>query len=120
LRPRLVLEGSEIIQQEMANQAPVRTGNLRASISSDISEDQSITGTHTGYGLFADQPTAPHTIYPNVAKMLRFNIGGQDIFARQVEHPGTKGSFFVLSTVAIVKPRILELAKQIFLELMGA
>lgn len=112
--PQFITEGTPIIQQEMANQVPVKTGKLRASIYSEVDTNQSITRTNTGYGLFVDQPTKPHVIRPNIAKFLHFRIDGQDIYAKEVFHPGTKGNFFILRTLDVVVPQLTDLAKSIW------
>ena len=116
---QLILEGTPIIQQEMANQVPVKTGKLRASIYSELDENQSITSTNTGYGLFVDQPTKPHFIRPNISKFLHFKIDGQDIYAKEVYHPGTKGNFFIQRTVDIVMPQLLDVARSIWASLVN-
>lgn len=118
--PKFLIEATPIVQTTMADNAPVRTGRLRASIYSEINETYSDTKTNTGYGLFADQPTKPHFIRPNAAKFLRFEINGQTIFAREVYHPGTPGSFFVQRTVDQVKGQIVSIAKSVWSGLMGA
>lgn len=117
--PRMVTEGTPLIQQEMANQVPVKTGRLRASINSVISQDQSITSTNTGYGLFVDQPTQPHFIRPKIGQFLRFMIDGRMVYARQVYHPGTKGNFFIQRTLDIVVPQLSDLAKGIWNSLVN-
>ncbi len=117
--PRFTRDGTELVQQELANQVPVKTGNLRASISSVISGNSSETGTHTGYGKFVDQPTKPHSIRPNISHFLHFNIGGEDIFAKEVQHPGTMGKFFIRATASIVIPKLKDLARQIWISMVG-
>lgn len=117
--PRMVTEGTPIIQQELANQVPVKTGRLRASINSEISQDMSTTGTHTGYGLFVDQPTQAHFIRPVIGQFLRFMIDGRMVYARQVYHPGTKGNFFIQRTMNIIVPQLTDLAKGIWESLVN-
>lgn len=54
---RIVSGGAQIVQPEMANRVPVRTGYLRSSIDSVISQYTSVTSTHTPYARFVDQGT---------------------------------------------------------------
>lgn len=96
---RIVLEGAEIVQPEMANQVPVRTGFLRASIDSVVSENQSITSTNAFYALFVDQGTKPHWIEAHRSGWLRWEKDGQVFFRRKVYHPGFEGRQFIAKTV---------------------
>lgn len=115
----IIQEGTPLIQTEMANQVPVKTGRLRASIYSEMDELQSSTKTNTGYGLFVDQPTRPHVIRPNIAKFLHFQIGGVDIYTKEVNHPGTKGNFFIQRTLDIVVPQLRDLSASIWSSLVN-
>lgn len=73
-----------------------RTGALRRSI---------VRGQKSAFGLFVragakhalwvEEPTKPHTITARRAKALRFVHAGQLRFAKSVQHPGTKGAFFM-------------------------
>jgi len=117
--PMIITEGTPLIQQEMANQVPVKTGRLRASISSELGQNESETSTNTGYGLYVDQPTQPHIIYPRIAKFLRFQIDGIWIRASSVNHPGTKGNFFIQRTVDVIMPQLHDLAKSIWSSLVN-
>lgn len=47
------------------------------------------------YASFVDQDTRPHQIVARRARALRFQVGGRVVFARSVQHPGTKGARFV-------------------------
>ena len=118
--PRVIQEATPIIQQSMADNVPVKTGRLRASISSEIGRNYSVTSTNTGYGKFVDQPTAAHFIRPVIGQFLRFEIAGQVIYARQVYHPGTKGTFFIQKTLTDVQGRILEIAKTVWSGLVSS
>ncbi|MDX2643480.1 hypothetical protein PV341_07805 [Streptomyces sp. PA03-1a] len=40
--------------------------------------------------------TSPHIIRPRRKKVLRFEIGGREVFAAYVRHPGTKPNDFML------------------------
>lgn len=117
--PRFIMEATPLIQQTMAQNVPVKTGKLRVSISSEINGSESVTSTNTGYGLFVDQPTKAHIIRPNISKFLRFSIVGQTIYARQVNHPGTPGAFFIQKTVDMISEGIVNIGKAVWNELMG-
>lgn len=41
---------------------------------------------------FVIEPTKPHAIEPKNASVLHFSIGGEEVFAKSVWHPGTKGN----------------------------
>lgn len=75
---------------------PVKTGRLRSGNDSRIQEQGlRVTGTvfnNTKYAIFVHDPTKPHIIRPRSKKVLRFlGADGATVFARQVNHPGTKG-----------------------------
>ena len=42
------------------------------------------------YGVFVRGGTKPHKIRPRYKKALKFKMGGGDVFATEVNHPGTK------------------------------
>lgn len=77
--------------------SPVRTGRNRASLRLEQSRED--TGRYkTGYSVSANMPysgyiskgTKPHPITPVNAKLLRFQVGSTVVYARRVQHPGTK------------------------------
>jgi len=75
--------------------APVRTGFLRRNI---IWRVEGLTGrvvSQAPYSAFVEFGTRPHMIFPRRARALRFEVGGQVVFARYVRHPGTRGQFFM-------------------------
>ena len=47
--------------------------------------------TESPIAIFREVNTKPHVIYPKNKKALKFTVRGEDIFAKQVNHPGTKG-----------------------------
>lgn len=96
-RALTLLEAS--IQQNIRNTFTMRTGNLLNSISTGKTVEQSgdtIIGSIGPVGVkYAaihefGGITPPHIILPRVAKVLRFQMGRQEVFARYVNHPGSK------------------------------
>lgn len=75
----------------------VRTGNLRRSIFSGVEDDGDtieIWAKQSGdvkYGAIHEfgGKTAAHDILPVKAKALHFIMGGKDVFAKIVHHPGS-------------------------------
>ena len=75
----------------------VRSGALRGSIGAEVTVDDD--GVHARVFSAGDLKyaatqeyggrTSPHDIVPNKAQALAFVIGGQQVFARIVHHPGS-------------------------------
>lgn len=47
------------------------------------------------YASIMEFGTSPHTIRPDTAEVLSFEAGGEQVFAKEVEHPGTPALLFV-------------------------
>jgi len=72
--------------------APVDTGALVNSISTDIDGDGmgGDVGPTVSYGDEVEYGTQPHIIRPRDARVLAFPGAGGMVFAREVHHPGTR------------------------------
>lgn len=75
--------------------APVDTGRLRASIRVESRRSLGFrtiytVGSDVEYAAMVNDGTRPHVIRPRRAQVLRFQVGGQVVFARVVNHPGTR------------------------------
>jgi phage gpG-like protein len=85
------------IQQKLSGEVlQARSGALAASIISSIENDESETSvsiSSTGVPYAAIQEfggkTAAHAIVAVKAKALAFSMGGEQIFAKSVHHPGS-------------------------------
>ena len=80
--------------------APVRTGRLRSSIRAEPPRIFSLRGSVTvgsdlEYAAWVNDGTRPHQIRPRTKRALRFVVNGQVVFARVVNHPGTKANPFL-------------------------
>jgi HK97 gp10 family phage protein len=72
-----------------------RSGALTASIDSKllVSGADVAMGEMTAkapYASYVEGGTEPHVILPKNGQFLKFTIGGRTVFARKVNHPGTK------------------------------
>jgi len=84
------------------SEAPRRTGKMASRITSQhMPSDfgrylEAAAGVNPGsygqrgYAQIVSSGSRPHVIYPRFARALRFVIAGQVIYARRVNHPGTK------------------------------
>jgi phage gpG-like protein len=101
----------------------VRTGVLRASISSDVSIDGSEVKATVGsfgdvkYAAIQEYGgrTSAHEILPDKAQALSFVLGGVQRFARRIEHPGS-----TIPASAYLQSSLDESRDQIVAELSGA
>jgi hypothetical protein len=110
-------QGSEVTVGFMQGIVPVKTGFLRDSVTTEFSAKGFSVYPTAPYAKFVDQPTKPHRIFASKARVLRwFGEGGSPIFAAFVQHPGTKGSFFVKRTAEGVKQVLKELYTMIWRE----
>lgn len=64
------------------------------------------------YGEFVREGTRPHVIRPKTGNVLRFEIGGQIIFATKVNHPGSKANPYHKRVLAQLTPRVNQIVKR--------
>lgn len=91
---RLAGEGERF----MKTHVPVKTGFLKNTITSNTSTSGSVIYASAPYAKAVNDGSKPHMIYPRTAKVLRFVVGGHEVFAKFVHHPGTKGVHFAEQT----------------------
>ena len=76
--------------------APVKTGNLRRTIRPGRVTSGGFENIATaGYAAPVEFGAAPHVIRPRRRKVLRFRVGGTEVFARMVRHPGNRAQPFM-------------------------
>jgi len=104
-----------VAERQVVNRAkilcPVDTGRLRASIKSKRSRFFTLRPkvtvySNVDYAGFVNDGTRPHIIRPRRAKALRFRVGGRIVYARVVNHPGTRARPFLDRALEeIARPR---------------
>ncbi|MCZ6583052.1 MAG: hypothetical protein O6761_07785 [Thaumarchaeota archaeon] len=96
--PAEAVKGSTgIIEKNMVQVVPVKTGTLRDSIKKSVSGFQGKVETTAGYGLFVDEDTKRHKIEGN--PLLAFIWRGKITIRASVMHPGTTGQQFRRKTL---------------------
>lgn len=96
--PKLISKLAGEGERYMKRAVPVDTGNLRNSITSNVSGYHGQVGASADYAVCVNNGTRPHTIVPRFSNVLAFTVAGQMVFTRRVFHPGTKGIRFVEAT----------------------
>jgi phage gpG-like protein len=118
-----------LIQQKLSGEVlQIRSGALAASIISSIENDGSDTSvsiSSTGVPYAAIQEfggkTAAHDIVAVKAKALAFSMGGDQIFAKSVHHPGSTipARSYLGSSLAEMRDEIESGFKQAILDALG-
>ena len=84
--------------QELAQRVPVDTGMLKTSIRYRVN-GENIDIVMAKHGLYVEFGTPPHIIKAKDAKALHWKSNGKDVFATQVNHPGTRPQPFIRPTI---------------------
>jgi len=91
---------------------PVKTGRLRRSIHARVPDDVTAKiGSSVHYAPYVEMGTEPHVIVPRKAKALRFVVDGKVVFAKRVQHPGTKPRPYLRPALEIVMNRWKNIGK---------
>jgi len=97
------------INAALVRKAPVDTGRLKNSVKWEVNyKDSSIDFYMVDYASDVEFGTKPHVIVPKNKKALHWKSGGKDVFAKKVNHPGTRPQPFIRNTFYHDLPNILE------------
>lgn len=87
----------EIVLNLTGRKLKVRSGRLRSKMQFPLIQRRgavikAVFGNKVKYAAIHEYggTTRPHDIFPRRAKALRFIVGGEDVFAKRVRHPGSK------------------------------
>jgi HK97 gp10 family phage protein len=92
---QVMVESANFLLTEMEIRVPVKTGQLRESLGVRVEANRVLIGPTAKYAPYVEFGTQPHVIKAKNAQALVFKVGGKTVFARQVNHPGTKARPFV-------------------------
>jgi ribosomal protein L5 len=104
-KKQIVPDATERLVTRSKQEAPKRTRKLERSIYADIRGDKATIRARAPYAGFVISGTPPHIIRAK-DKPLRFQIGGRVVFARSVNHPGTKPNDFFSRALQAEQRRI--------------
>jgi HK97 gp10 family phage protein len=117
IRDLLVNKVGAYAYAEMQRHAPSRTGKLRRSIRKRVHGAEVRIGPTEPYAIYVEEGTQPHEIVPVNARALRFDVGGQVVFAMHVNHPGTRPQPFVRETAEETRKRVTYFFRQLIAEM---
>ncbi|WP_373896381.1 HK97 gp10 family phage protein [Virgibacillus sp. CBA3643] len=105
--------GSSLLAQEVWGNimefSPQNHGRLSGSWKlQKQGERRHLISTNVEYALVQDQGSDPYEIYPRQAQSLRFQIGGQVIYAKSVSHPGIQGTNYISGAISAGESRVDE------------
>lgn len=92
-------------------EAPKITTRLAGSWFLEQRGEDWIIATNVHYAPYVHEGTDPYTIEPVSARALRFEIAGDVIFAKRVEHPGISANPFTDRAVQRTEARLQEFAE---------
>lgn len=106
-------ESVALVQNQGQANAPVKTGTLRRSITSQVQgaggNVKGIVGTNVPYAKYVHEGTGPHVIVPVSAKALFWPGARHPV--KRVNHPGTKANPFLKKALAERRSAVLALWK---------
>jgi HK97 gp10 family phage protein len=104
----LVMEGiANDFVNALKNRVPVNEGHLKASIRYKVVSSKVIEINMLQYGMYVEFGTAPHIIRPKDADALKFSGSDGPVFAKVVNHPGTRPQPFIRTTLKADMPKII-------------
>jgi HK97 gp10 family phage protein len=103
--------------EEMQRRAPSRSRKMRRSIRKRVHGAEVRIGPSVPYAIYVEEGTQPHAIVPVNPRALRFEVGGQMVFAKHVHHPGTRPQPFVRETAEETRKRVPYLFRQMVREM---
>lgn len=79
--------------------SPIDKGGLKGSINYRIVRNHLLLRAGANYAQAVEFGTKPHRIEPKFANVLRWIDGGVPQYAKFVNHPGTKPTYFLKKSV---------------------
>lgn len=106
---------ARFLQGEVTERSPVETGRLQNSWFLDRAGEfvRNVFST-AGYAFVVSEGSDPYTITPNDAQALRFEVDGQVIYAKSVQHPGIEGSGYIGEAIEATESRLEQFANEAF------
>lgn len=103
------LKVREITVKTAAIASAIAPGSMKQAIRPIVSGTKNapfgiVMVDHPAAG-FVLNGTKAHPIFPSRKKVLRFTVGGKVVYAKRVDHPGTKPNNFLMKSMLIASGR---------------
>lgn len=107
---KVIVETGADIQSEAISRAPEDEGNLKNSIELDITNNgfAAEVNATAEYAADVEFGTKPHKITAKDGGVLAFQKDGKTVFAKSVNHPGTKAQPFLFPAWKAKRPQYLK------------
>lgn len=96
---------TKYVRDRAASNAPKKTGALSRSLKLTVQKRSATIVAQVPYSLYVHEGTSPHVIVPKNASVLVFEVGGETVFARKVNHPGTRPQPFLTDAAVFLQGR---------------
>lgn len=108
-----------IVEAEGKREAPVKSGNLRRTITSRVEDggNRGIVGTNARYARAVHDGSRPHTIRPTNAKALYWKGAKHPV--KSVRHPGTRANPFFERAIDNSRSRVEQELASLYNQKLG-
>lgn len=120
--PAFVEKLADVCFSNVYLRAPWRSGFLAMSLTKTIQGNLATIGPTASYAPFVSLGTRPHEIRPRGAKALAFVPGGGlggIVFARRVQHPGTKPNPYMHLAAEDTRDQAFSLFDEVWKDYVG-
>lgn len=95
-----------VVEAQAKRESPVKTGNLRRSITSRVEQggNRGVIGTNVRYARAVHDGSKPHVIRAKAKKALYWRGAAHPV--KKVKHPGNKGNPFFERAMRVARPQV--------------
>lgn len=105
------------VHANVRKESPIDKGRLASSwMLQKVDELVWAINSNTKYRWYVQTGTPPHEIRPKNAQALHFTVGGEDVFCKFVNHPGTEANPYITRALEATERRIPMIAEKVVKE----
>lgn len=113
IRSEAKLNAQKVIYSIANKSGYKRTGKLLQSITAERVGADARATVGVKYGEVLEKGSRPHLIKPKNGKMLVFTVGGKKVFAKSVNHPGSKPRPYFYPAIESAKSNLNQLVAEV-------